>query len=72
MMIEVIVSHSGPLDGGHGTEKAVRMGCALFRSSRRKAVNAVEQTPLLPGELPLIIPDQAFIRGHISAERPFA
>ena len=44
---------------GHGTEKTVRVGRALFRPSRRKSVFPVDPTPLFFGKPPLIPPDEA-------------
>lgn len=71
-MIEVFISHRGPFDGRHGTEKAVGMGCALFRPAGRKPVNPADQTLLLLSKQPLIAYDQALHGRHIPADRPFA
>jgi len=53
MMIEVFISHDGPLDRRHRSEEAVRVCGASFRSSRRKMVNHLKQTLLLRGKPPL-------------------
>lgn len=57
MMIEVLISHSGPFNRSHRAEKAVRMDRALLRSSRGKMFYPVNQTSLLLIELPFIISD---------------
>lgn len=68
VMVEMLVAHDGPLDGGHGAEEAVRMGCALAGAPRREAVDPIEEASLLLGRISFIFHSQAVVRGHIGAD----
>lgn len=72
MMIEVLVSHGGPLFGRHGAEEAVGMGGALFRSSGGEAVEPVEEALLLLGEVAVVALEEALFGGHVVGDRLFA
>jgi hypothetical protein len=69
VMIEVFISHDGPLDRRHRSEEGVRVCGASFRSSRRKLVNHLKQTLLLRGKPLLAYNNQALVCGHVPADR---
>src|SRR5258708_8306158 len=72
MMIEMFISHDGPLDRRHRSEEAMRVCGASFRSSRRKMVNHLKQTLLLRGKPPLAYYNQALVCRHVPTDRIFA
>ena len=65
MMIEMLISEDGPFERSHVAEEDVGVGGTLAGTSRRKAIDRVEQSSLLGNEIPLVPDDHALVSRHI-------
>ena len=69
-MVKVLMPQRRPLQRSHSPEEAVRLRRTLLRTSRRKALNPIQQPLPLRGIILLAQHDQALLCGHIPADRP--